>query len=169
MKCGFLVLRSHEVRDNVAALCAASAVAKPLVAYVALHHVFRLVQAAVAARVRRHFLGIGKEVVVLERLLEVQLNSFAGCKPWVSVGSCASCTNTEFVRAFTCYSVSVIELSRHGVSPVARLGSCALFEIEVHLAALARIAIKSKFALRRQAVVVTIALALRGISGATCL
>ncbi len=65
----------------MAALCAASAVAEPLVAYVTLHHVLRLVQAAVAARVRGHFLGIGKEVVVLERLLEVQLHSFAGCVP----------------------------------------------------------------------------------------
>ena len=77
-------------------------------------------------------------------------------------------THTEFARGFTCYSVSVIELARHGVGPIARLGGCALFEIEVHLAALARISVKSKFTLRRQAVVVTIALVMRCISGAIC-
>ncbi len=65
--------------DDVAALCAAAAVAEPLVAYVALHHVFRLVQAAVAARVRGDLLGVLKEVVVFKRFLEVQLNGLTGC------------------------------------------------------------------------------------------
>ena len=68
------------MRDDVAALGAAATVAEPLAAYVAFDNVFGLVQAAVAAGMRGYFLGIRiEEIVVLERLFEVQLNSFAGC------------------------------------------------------------------------------------------
>ena len=70
--------------DDVAALGAAAAVAEPLVAYVALHHVLWLVQAAVAARVCGHLLGVLKEVVVFKRLLEVKLNSLTGCRKRVN-------------------------------------------------------------------------------------
>ena len=67
------------MRDDVAALGAAAAVAEPLVAYVALDHVFGLVQSAIAAGVRGYFLGVGEEVVVLERLFEIKFNSLAPC------------------------------------------------------------------------------------------
>ena len=67
------------MRDDVAALGAAATVAEPLAAYVAFDNVFGLVQAAVAAGMRGYFLRIRiEEIVVLERLFEVQLNSFAG-------------------------------------------------------------------------------------------
>ena len=79
MQCCFFVFGANEMRDDVAALGAAAAVAEPLVANVALDHVFGLVQAAIAAGVRGHFLGVGEEVVVFERLFEVQLHSLAGC------------------------------------------------------------------------------------------
>ena len=79
MQGGFLVLGSHEVCDDVATLGPAAAVAEPFAAYVTLDHIFSLVQTTVAARMCGNFLGVGKEVIVLERLLEVQFHSFAGC------------------------------------------------------------------------------------------
>ncbi len=71
MQRGLLVLGPHEVRDYVATFSTAAAVAEPFVAYIALDHVFSLVQTTVATSVCWHFFGVGKEVVVLERLFEV--------------------------------------------------------------------------------------------------
>ena len=98
MQSSFLVFRAHEMRDYVAALGAASAVTKPLIANVALDYVFRFVEAAVAARVHGHFFGVGEEIVILERLLEVQFNCLAGCSKRVNAWAMQNGVNATAER-----------------------------------------------------------------------